>query len=153
MQWLLWATGWGLLLFTVYTKSKAVCFALLHSLAKDHVSYVKLRAKCTGFWMQFLTRLLMSLVNSISCMFAQICVYSMYIFSLKYNCFWCVVCREELLKFGLSASCKSFMSQSNCDSSGQLHSPFWHKSVEPLVIFSKEIWRHFQLSAETVYSS
>lgn len=71
---------------------------------------------CTGFWMSFLIRLLMSLVNSMSCMFAQICVYYMYIFLLKYNCFWCVVCRDELLKSGLSGSCKIFMSHSNYDS-------------------------------------
>lgn len=116
MQWLSWGTGSGFLLFKVYTKSKAVHFAVLHRLAGDHVSHVKLCAKCTGFWMLFLTRLLMSLVNSMSCIFAQICVYSMYIFLLKYNCFWCVVCRDELLKFGLSASCKSFMSNNNYDS-------------------------------------
>lgn len=58
----------------------------------------------------------MSLADSMSCMFSRICIYSMYIFLLKYNCFWCVVCREELLKFGLSASCKGFMSHSSYDS-------------------------------------
>lgn len=65
--------------------------------------------ECAGFWMSFLTGLLMSLVNSVSGMFTQICVYSMHIFLLKYNCICCVVCRDELWKSGLSASCKSFM--------------------------------------------